>query len=50
MAGGLRCIEGIVLSENQEMLKMCGEFGFVVVRHKLDPRLFLAALDLKHSS
>lgn len=29
---------------------MCWEFWFAVVRHKLDPRLFLAGLDLKHSS
>ena len=49
-ADGLRRIEGIVLSENQEMLKMCREFGFVVERHKEDPRLFLSALDMKRSS
>ncbi len=50
MAGGPRRIEGSVLSENQEMVKMCGEFWFVVVPHKQDPCWFLAALDPKHSS
>lgn len=50
MADGLRRIEGIMLSENQEMLKMCREFGFVVERYKQDPRLFLASLDLRRSS
>jgi len=49
-ADGLRRIEGIVLSENQDMLKMCREFGFAIERYKQDSRLFLVSLDLGRPS
>lgn len=45
-ADGLKQIEGIMLQENESMLRMCREFGFSVDRHPADPRLRIATLDL----
>jgi acetyltransferase len=39
-------IEGVVLCENENMLRMCREFGFSVAHHPNQPGLLLVALDL----
>jgi acetyltransferase len=45
-ADGLKCIEGIVLSENSKMLQMAREVGFEVKRSD-EPGLLVATLDLR---
>jgi RimJ/RimL family protein N-acetyltransferase len=43
---GLSVLEGEVLAENVQMLKMCAELGFHVGSHPGDPHLRLATLTL----
>ncbi|WP_163268933.1 bifunctional acetate--CoA ligase family protein/GNAT family N-acetyltransferase [Chelativorans alearense] len=45
-AEGFSCIEGIVLAENEGMLTMCREFGFVIRLHPDEPGAMLATLML----
>ncbi|MGP2493737.1 bifunctional acetate--CoA ligase family protein/GNAT family N-acetyltransferase [Mesorhizobium sp. PUT5] len=45
-AEGIGRIEGMVLSENEAMLRMCGEFGFAITHQPDQPSLALVALDL----
>jgi acetyltransferase len=45
-ADGLKRIEGIILSENAKMLKMCRELGFVVSHHLSEPGLSTAILEI----
>ncbi len=45
-AEGIGRIEGMVLSENEAMLRMCGEFGFAITHQTDQPGLALVALDL----
>lgn len=43
---GIGRIEGMVLSENEAMLRMCGEFGFAITHQPDQPSLALVTLDL----
>jgi acetyltransferase len=45
-AEGIGRIEGMVLSENEAMLRMCKEFGFAITHQTDQPGLALVALDL----
>lgn len=45
-AEGIGRIEGMVLSENEAMLRMCGEFGFAITHQPDQPSLALVTLDL----
>ncbi len=45
-ADGLERIDGIVLSENSSMLKMCREFGFQLAVDQNDPGIVKVSLDL----
>lgn len=45
-AEGLGSIEGLVLSENEAMLRMCREFGFSVVHHPDEPGVLSVTLDM----
>ncbi|MGB3644949.1 MAG: bifunctional acetate--CoA ligase family protein/GNAT family N-acetyltransferase [Mesorhizobium sp.] len=45
-AEGIGRIEGMVLSENEAMLRMCREFGFAITHQTDQPSLALVALDL----
>ncbi|CAM5467464.1 acetyltransferase [Aquamicrobium terrae] len=45
-AEGIGRIEGMVLSENEAMLRMCGEFGFAITHPPDQPSLALVTLDL----
>ncbi len=45
-AEGIGRIEGMVLSENEAMLRMCREFGFAITHQPDQPSLALVALDL----
>ncbi len=45
-AEGIGRIEGMVLSENEAMLRMCREFGFAITHQTDQPGLALVALDL----
>lgn len=47
---GLKRIEGIVLSENVAMLKMCREFGFQLTADPTDARIVRASLDLLNAA
>lgn len=46
-ADGIGRIEGVVLSENDKMLAMARELGFVIRRHPSETGLSLASLDLR---
>ncbi|RVP99626.1 bifunctional acetate--CoA ligase family protein/GNAT family N-acetyltransferase [Sinorhizobium meliloti] len=46
-ADGLQRIEGLVLSENSKMLKMCREFGFTISPNSTDSTLRIATLTLQ---
>ena len=46
-ADGLQRIEGLVLSCNSKMLRMCREFGFGISPHPTDSALRIAALPLQ---
>ncbi|NRP76053.1 hypothetical protein ILFOPFJJ_06977 [Ensifer psoraleae] len=46
-ADGLKRIEGLVLSDNAKMLKMCREFGFAISPHPTDQTLRIATLALR---
>ena len=45
-ADGLKRIDGMVLSENAGMLKMCREFGFQLAVDRNDPGIVKVSLDL----
>lgn len=49
-ADGLKCIEGIMLSENSKMLCMCRDLGVSIRQQPSGPRLQVASLDLNSSS
>ncbi len=46
-ADGIGAIEGVILSENEKMLDMCRQFGFVLKRHPDGAGLTLARLTLQ---
>jgi acetyltransferase len=46
-ADGLKRIDGIVLSENSGMLKMCREFGFQLALDRNDPGIVNVSLDVR---
>ncbi|PST27359.1 GNAT family N-acetyltransferase [Mesorhizobium plurifarium] len=46
-ADGLKRIEGLILSDNAKMLKMCKEFGFSISSHPTDATLRIATLALQ---
>ncbi|NRP74793.1 Acetyltransferase Pat [Ensifer psoraleae] len=46
-ADGLQRIEGLVLSDNAKMLRMCREFGFAISSHPADSTLRIATLALQ---
>jgi acetyltransferase len=48
-ADGLKRIEGMVLSENVKMLRMCRETGFKLESQPADVRIVKASLDLANS-
>lgn len=43
---GIGRVEGVVLTENSNMLAMCREFGFSIAHHPNEPGLSFATLDL----
>ncbi|MET3649201.1 bifunctional acetate--CoA ligase family protein/GNAT family N-acetyltransferase [Phyllobacterium ifriqiyense] len=45
-AEGIRQMEGLILSDNKIMLKMCREFGFTISRDASDRSVMRATLDL----
>ena len=45
-AEAIGSIEGMVLSENEAMLRMCREFGFLVTHHPNQPGLSIVTLEL----
>jgi len=47
VAEGLQRIEGLVLSDNAKMLRMCREFGFAISTHPTDANLRVATLVLQ---
>jgi acetyltransferase len=47
-ADGLKRIDGMVLSENSGMLKMCREFGFRIAKDQDDHGIIKVSLDLLH--
>jgi acetyltransferase len=49
-ADGLKRIDGMVLSENAGMLKMCREFGFQHVIDRNDPGIVKVSLDLSNET
>ena len=44
-AEGVGTVEGLVLSENEGMLRLCRDFGFTVTRHAGEPGVSLARLE-----
>ncbi len=46
-ADGLKRIEGLILSDNAKMLKICREFGFSISTHPADATLRIATLVLQ---
>ncbi|MFQ6160869.1 bifunctional acetate--CoA ligase family protein/GNAT family N-acetyltransferase [Sinorhizobium meliloti] len=46
-ADGLKRIEGVILSDNAKMLKICREFGFSISAHPTDQTLRIATLALQ---
>ncbi|MEJ6849354.1 bifunctional acetate--CoA ligase family protein/GNAT family N-acetyltransferase [Sinorhizobium fredii] len=46
-ADGLQRIEGLILSENSKMLRMCREFGFAILPHPADSTLRIATMALQ---
>ncbi|MDX0695689.1 GNAT family N-acetyltransferase [Sinorhizobium medicae] len=46
-ADGLKRIEGLILSDNAKMLKICREFGFSISTHPADTTLRIATLVLQ---
>ncbi len=46
-ADGLQRLEGLVLSDNAKMLRMCREFGFAISPHPADSTLRIATLPLQ---
>jgi acetyltransferase len=49
-ADGLQRLEGLVLSDNAKMLRMCSEFGFSISPHPTDATLRVATLGLQSQS
>jgi hypothetical protein len=49
-AGGLKTIEGQVLSENNAMLAMCRQLGFDIAPDPRDPDIYLVRLAIERGT